>query len=145
MSAGRVARAAPDAGGLASIELTYDVATGCPSRGEFLELVRARHPSDHGGTADSRRRVAVVVRTDERGYTGRITSQEGERAQLVRDVSAGSCREVADALAFIAAVAADPSAGAAPEPVPPPEDQPPRFSAGQDESRGRQSPPGDES
>src|SRR5262245_58299910 len=94
------------------IELTYDVAIGCSTRGEFIELVRGRQPS--GMSVDTSRRVAVVVRIDAHGYTGRITSQEGERAHLLRDVSAGSCREVADAFAFIVDVAADSSTTAAP-------------------------------
>src|SRR2546429_1906241 len=77
----RVAWAGPgndDERGTSSIELSYDVASGCPSRGEFIDLVRARQPT--GGNTDPRRRVAVLVRKDAENYTGRISSQEGERA-----------------------------------------------------------------
>jgi hypothetical protein len=127
MGVDREASAGPGSGderGLSSIELTYDVVSGCPSRDEFFELVRARQPPGQDGNAESRRRVAVVIRMDApQNYTGRITSQEGDRAHLVREVSAVSCSEVADALAFIAAVSTDASTSAAPAPPPNAEDR----------------------
>ena len=96
----------------ARIELSYEVPTGCPSRSEFLELVRARDPvSRRAGDGEAERHMGVLVRNAPPGYTGRLTSYDRDHALLVREVTAATCSEVTDALAFIAAVAMDTAAG----------------------------------
>jgi hypothetical protein len=98
------------------VRVDYEAPVGCPDRTDVLSLVRARRP-DVTVTDDASepRRLAIAVRTAESGYEGEVASYQGTQRLLLRRVDAASCKEVADALAFIAAVAAD---------APPPDEAP---------------------
>lgn len=77
--------------------LQYTAASGCPARDEFEQRLRARMRSAASGSATLR------VRLEAPGSAS-LRISEGERVVGERSLSAASCSEAADALAFVAAL-----------------------------------------
>jgi hypothetical protein len=101
-------------------DVAYESPPECPSQTEFLQLVKER--AQQSLAADSltrQRRYTVVIRSDHGTYEGQLTAHEPDRPPLLRSVSGPSCKDVADALAFIAALSGDASGDTAPPVAPP--------------------------
>jgi hypothetical protein len=123
------------------ISIAYEASESCPAAGDFLARLRElapRVPVVEPNRADRRYRIRLVGEAS--GFRGTIFEQPAAAAEVaVRDAEAPSCSELADALALIVAIAADPSAAggrlpppapvasfaATPPPPPPPASAPP--------------------
>jgi hypothetical protein len=117
LAPGRSARAD---GARVQVRIAYDAPPGCPTRAGFVSRVSARRPDvavvDDGSEP---RRLVVAIREERGSFAGEIASFAADRRILHREVGASSCEEVCDALAFIAAIGADPATEALPSPAAP--------------------------
>jgi hypothetical protein len=96
-------------------DVAYESPPECPSQTEFLQLVKERAQQSLAADGLTRhRRYTVVIRSDHGTYEGQLTAHEPDRPPLLRSVSGHSCKDVADALAFIAALSGDASGDTAP-------------------------------
>jgi hypothetical protein len=88
-------------------DISYEAPRECPTPSEFLALVKERAASSPTPNPARQRRYAVVIRSDHGTYEGELTAYEPGRSPFVRTVAGSSCKDVADALAFIAALSGD--------------------------------------
>ena len=108
------------------MKLAYDAPAGCPSEDDFVAAVTARGAQFDAarGTPVPEVMVVSITRTDN-GFAGAFQVRDGGEATNKREVRGASCREVADALAVVTAIALQGGAGdggeapaAAPSPPP---------------------------
>jgi hypothetical protein len=105
-----------------AVKLAYDAPSGCPSEDDFVAAVTARGADfdAHGRTVVAEVMVVSITRAQD-GFAGAFQVRDGGEATNKREVRGASCREVADALAVVTAIAlqADASAGSGEAPVTP--------------------------
>jgi hypothetical protein len=105
-----------------AVKLAYAAPAGCPSEDDFVAAVTARGAdfAAPGGTRVPEVMVVSISRGDN-GFAGAFQVRDGGEATNKREVRGASCREVADALAVVTAIAlqADASAGSGEAPVAP--------------------------
>jgi hypothetical protein len=101
------ARAAAPEGEAVSFE--YSAPEQCPSQNDFAARVRERvaHAAPSSPDAPARRFV-VRIDASPAGFSGHVTIHELDGTTTVRAAEATECAELADGLAFIAALAIDP-------------------------------------
>jgi len=93
----------------------YHAPSDCPSSVDFSAQVAARTA---GWLAPSSPfAVTVAIDRGAQGLVGRVTFSRNEQ-RTVRELQAGGCKELVQALAFIVAVLVDPQASASPLPLP---------------------------
>jgi len=123
--------AAPSDDAVEPIVFSYEAEGACPSKTEFIDMVRAyttRWSPVSDGTTMARA-IRVRASAESPGGTGTLTltGTSGKRSE--REVVGPSCEAVSQALAIMVAVAIDPHAFSAvsPEPLPqlPPPERPP--------------------
>ena len=94
------ARAAP------AVTLTYDAPAGCPSESDFVAAVTARGANFDAARATPVAQVMVVsISRAQDGFAGAFQVRDAREATNKREVRGASCREVADALAVVTAIA----------------------------------------
>jgi hypothetical protein len=110
-----------------AVTLAYDAPAGCPSESEFVAAVTARGADFDAARATPVAQVMVVsISRAQDGFAGAFQVRDAREATNKREVRGASCREVADALAVVTAIALQGGAGeggeapAAPAPQPPP-------------------------
>jgi hypothetical protein len=92
------------------IRLEYRADAGCPTEAEFVARVRARTASARFvGPGEAARTFVVDVRVGPQA-SGRVTVTDGAQTELTRRLNANTCREVADGLGLMVALAIDPLA-----------------------------------
>jgi len=113
------ARAASGSDPRAAITLSYHVATGCPSEGDFREAVAARTKEAEWATPNevTERDLDVSVVNDRDTFKGRLTVHKAGTPSATRHITGESCDEVIAALALVAALAIDPQAVTSPLPA----------------------------
>ena len=109
-----------------AVTLAYDAPAGCPSESEFVAAVTARGADFDAVRAAPVAQVMVVsISRAQDGFAGAFQVRDAREATNKREVRGASCREVADALAVVTAIALQGGAGdsgqtpAAPAPPPP--------------------------
>ena len=115
VTAASVAAADDDEG--ERIRLEYRAAVGCPDQASFEAAARSRKAPllfVHQGQA---RTFDVRIEAGP-PFTGRLVLRRGDVVEGTREVHAGSCAEVADALSLMVQLAVDPSALLDPSPFP---------------------------
>jgi hypothetical protein len=85
-----------------AIQLTYSAPPGCPSSAEFLRALDARGADVQLEAAS--RVIAVTIEQSASGYTGRLQVEDEQGTTRAREASAGTCPEVADAMAAVGAL-----------------------------------------
>ncbi|MEO7036846.1 MAG: hypothetical protein ABI548_23045 [Polyangiaceae bacterium] len=106
--------------------LEYAADLSCPDAPAFSELVRAKlGPTAAPSAASAVPRVLVRLHATPSGFSGRLELHRLDASEYSREVSGGTCSEVANAIAFVLALALGakdtaPEVAAAPEPPPPP-------------------------
>ena len=120
------AAAAAEEPELGGVELEYRAPAGCPSRAQFVALMRERSGGDPGTAHIRALRVEVTRRSENGGarFFGRLDIDDlGEKS--LRQIDAPTCKEASAALALIAALAlratpedAPPADADAAEPIP---------------------------
>ncbi len=109
-----------------AVKLTYEAPAGCPSEDDFVAAVTARGADFDAprGAPVAEVMVVSITRADN-GFAGAFQVRDGSEATNKREVRGASCREVADALAVVTAIALQGGAGdggeapaAAPSPPP---------------------------
>lgn len=104
---------APARAGEVPFRVVYDAPLECPAVAAFVAQVAAR--SAHGrlaGDLEVARTFRVTVLRARAGFRGEVAFRGGEAAPVLRDFAAVDCRELADALALVTALAIDAQAGA---------------------------------
>jgi hypothetical protein len=97
------------------IRVDYAAASGCPSRAELVDEIRARSPRVVEAPAGEEAiGVAVRVTKERRGFAGTVTLRFAGAAPSSRTLAGASCSEVVAGLALMAAVAVDPILASAP-------------------------------
>lgn len=114
----------------AAPHLDYAAATGCPTDTEFVAAVRARGGDvDLGG--DATNGIVVAIESASDGYRGTVRVRNTGQSSDAREVRSTACREVADGLAIVTALASqtgslpDATADASSPAAPPPPAAPP--------------------
>lgn len=111
--------------------LEYTVQEGCPTQDAFLALVREKLATAGAEGRSDEPRVSVSIRAVDSGFVGRLALQRADASRYDREVTGASCAEVANALAFVLALAlgaedtaptsaVTPAAPKSPEPEPEP-------------------------
>jgi hypothetical protein len=109
-----------------AVKLTYQAPAGCPSEDDFVAAVTARGADFDAprGAPVAEVMVVSITRADN-GFAGAFQVRDGSEATNKREVRGAICREVADALAVVTAIALQGGAGdggeapaAAPSPPP---------------------------
>jgi hypothetical protein len=95
-----------------SIRLEYHASAGCPDRPAFVARVHRKTRRARFVEAGEPGRIFTVDVEAGPPSAGRVTVTAPEGASAARAVQAGSCEEVADALALMLALAVDPQAAA---------------------------------
>jgi hypothetical protein len=111
---------APASAQVEPIRLTYRAYASCPTEGRFVREVTARTERARVATPGEAARAFLVTVTPETGTIRgllSITSLGGSVSR--REVTGDTCSEVVSALALITALAIDPSAATAPNPLGP--------------------------
>jgi hypothetical protein len=121
----RVSRAADPV-----LALDYEVQQSCPTREAFSDLVRDKLTAAGAPGSLEEPRVTVRIHAADSGFIGDLSLQRADASSYEREVGGASCAEVANALAFVLALAlgakelaAAPVVAPAPsatEPPPPP-------------------------
>ena len=95
-----------------AVKLAYDAPAGCPSEDDFIAAVTARGADFDAprGTPVAEVMVVSINRADN-GFAGAFQVRDGGEATNKRAVRGASCREVADALAVVTAIALQGGAG----------------------------------
>ncbi len=138
LMAARADAAPEDGADRASVEpvrVRLEAKEGCASAAAFLDAVRARTPrvrEARDGEAARVFRVSLARRGA--AVRGELTVVDLDHASAPRSFDGASCDEVVSALALVAALAVDPHASVAAEPVdagppPPPPPAPPAVAA----------------
>ena len=99
-----------------AVKLAYAAPAGCPSQDDFVAAVTARGADfDAPRTTPTGQVMVVSISRAEKGFAGAFRVRDGGEATNEREVRGASCRDVADALAVVAAIElqADSSAGGA--------------------------------
>jgi hypothetical protein len=93
--------------------LAYDVPATCPGAVDFVGRVRAHAPgvSLRADGAPAEDRLDIAVEAHDGGHRGRLRRIVSGRSTAAREVEGTRCEEVLDALALIAALGLDPTAG----------------------------------
>jgi hypothetical protein len=114
----------------APMDVEYRGGEGCPDEAAFLERLHARTMGswDAGGI-DRPRQVLIAVEGSGAAAAGRLTIVGRSGETTTREVSGQSCEQVVDALAFVVALALDPTASADRPPAPPISPAPPEAPA----------------
>jgi hypothetical protein len=116
------ARATPAVG------LAYDAPAGCPSEDDFVAAVTGRGADFDAPRGTPVAEVMVVsISRAENGFAGAFQVRDGGEATNKREVRGASCREVADALAVVTAIALQGDAGGGGKAQPAPASSPPRV------------------
>jgi hypothetical protein len=105
-----------------AVKLAYGAPAGCPSEDDFVEAVTARGADfDAPGRTRLAEVMVVSITRAQEGFAGAFQVRDGGEATNKREVRGASCREVADALAVVTAIAlqGDASAGKGETPVAP--------------------------
>jgi hypothetical protein len=97
----------------APIDVEYRGGEGCPDEAAFLERLHQRTTGSwNGGGIDRPRQVLVAVEGSGAAAAGRLTIVGRSGETTTREVSGQSCEQIVDALAFVVALALDPTASA---------------------------------
>ena len=95
-----------------AVTLAYDAPAGCPSESEFVAAVTARGADFDAARATPVAQVMVVsISRAQDGFAGAFQVRGDGEATNKRRVRGASCREVADALAVVTAIALQGGAG----------------------------------
>ncbi len=114
MIAGLVAlRAARAETPVVPIDVEYRGGEGCPDEAAFLERLHARTMGSWDASGiDRPRQVLIAVEGSGAAAAGRLTIVGPSGETTTREVSGQSCEQIVDALAFVVALALDPTASA---------------------------------
>jgi len=112
------------------LNLSYLADPGCPDQTAFEQTVRAKVASSPGASTEHQAAIFLRLSATEGGFHGELKLQRSVTDSYVRAVVGASCDEVANALAFVLALALSekdqvPPATGTPLAATPP---PPRFS-----------------
>jgi hypothetical protein len=108
------------------IRIRFTAHEGCPTGDAFTGEVQARTARARlANEGEDARTFTVTVTARGTGSHGQLTIRTVDGATAVREVSGRACAEVVSALALITALAIDPKASTAPQPIPPPAPVPP--------------------
>jgi hypothetical protein len=111
-----------------AVTLAYDAPAGCPSESEFVAAVTARGADFDAARATPVAQVMVVsISRAQDGFAGAFQVRDAREATNKREVRGASCREVADALAVVTAIALQGGAGEGGEAQAAPTSLPPRM------------------
>jgi hypothetical protein len=120
--------------------MRYEADVGCPDQPAFSAIVRGKLTAAGGTAANAPSpRIRVGLHATDSGFVGHLELQRADNSKYEREVTGASCAEVANALAFVLALALgvnDPPAASAIEPpastpvVPFPQPPVPRLRAG---------------
>ena len=107
----------------APIDLEYRSGEGCPNEAAFAARLLERRTGSRGGSrgsdgSDGPRRVLIAVDGSGEAAVGQLTIMDRSGETTTRQISGQSCDQVVDALAFVVALALDPTASAEPPPAP---------------------------
>jgi hypothetical protein len=104
----------------APIDLEYRNGEGCPNEAAFAARLHERTMGGGGGSRGSNgpRRVLIAVDGSGEAAVGQLTIIDRSGETTTRQISGQSCDQVVDALAFVVALALDPTASAEPPPAP---------------------------
>jgi hypothetical protein len=112
--------------------LAYQAPAACPTRAEFLAAVGARGAPVTGPT--TARTMEISIEEVGGGFAGAFQIRERDAVSGQRELRAAACRDIANGLAIVTAIAlgADPSAPpppavVSPIPAPPPSQEPYRL------------------
>lgn len=114
----------------AAPHLDYAAVTGCPTDTEFVAAVRARGGNVELG-GDATNAIVVAIESASDGYRGTVRVRNVGQSSDAREVRSTACREVADGLAIVTALASqtgslpDATADASSPAAPPPPAAPP--------------------
>jgi len=100
----------PDDAGAEPIAVRVDAAPGCPGERDFFDQIHARTRRVRRAAAGERARTIRVSIESGARSVGRLELDDGSGATASRVVSAASCAQVVEALAFVAALWIDPAA-----------------------------------
>ncbi len=90
------------------VRLTYSAPIGCPTAERFAAAVRARSPRIALVTEGAALDLEVQIGRQGPRAVGRLVVRAANAAETRRQIAGETCADVAAALAFIAAVTADP-------------------------------------
>jgi hypothetical protein len=94
------------------VTLAYDAPAGCPSASEFVAAVSARGADfDAARTTPVAQVMVVSISRAQDGFAGAFQVRNEREATNKREIRGASCREVADALAVVTAIALERGAG----------------------------------
>jgi hypothetical protein len=111
---------APAGADVEGVRLTYSADTDCPDEGRFSQAVTARTDRMRRAAEGEPARAFVVnITRDTTAIRGALSITGLDGSVSKREVTGESCNEVVSALALITALAIDPQASIAPEPLPP--------------------------
>jgi hypothetical protein len=103
---------------VAPIDLEYRGGEGCPDEAAFLERLHARTMGSWDAGIDRPRQVLIAVEGSGAAAAGKLTIVGRSGETTTREVSGQSCEQIVDALAFVVALALDPTASADRPPSP---------------------------
>ncbi len=111
-----------EAADVESIEVDYRAHVSCPDTSRFVSSIERRTTLFQRAPQEQKnvRRFEIVIEAVADSFAGRLRVRSPTGEESSRTIEARTCDEVADALAYIAAVTVDPAASESPTPTAPP-------------------------